>query len=85
MCKGLFGRDWGELVGKEMCFFPLEDRKTPVTLLQSFSPSTLLPKTTSGQKHPGSLCLPLGSFQAGMKRAAGSTGLWASFPCQRHV
>lgn len=80
MCKGLFGRDWGELVWKMMGFFisgRQEDQETPVTLLQSFSPSTLLPKSVSGQRTSGettSFCLPLGSLQAGTKRATGSAG-----------
>lgn len=52
MCKGLLRRDWGKLVWKKIFFSSgrQEDQETPVTLLQSFSPSTLLPKSMSGQR-----------------------------------
>lgn len=70
-CEG--GRIEASCFGKR-CFFSSgkqEDGEIPVTLLQSFSPSTLLLKSMSGQS---SLCLPFGTLQAGTKRAAGSAG-----------
>lgn len=51
--QGAFEEGLGQTGLEKDCFFSSgrqEDQETPVTLLQSFSPSTLLPKSMSGQR-----------------------------------
>lgn len=62
---------------RKRCFFLLENRKIGRFLLLCFRvlvPALFSQNPCQDREHPGSLCLPLGSFQAGTKRAAGSAG-----------
>lgn len=80
--QGAFGEGLGQTGLEKDGFFLLEDRKIRRLLLLCLR--VLVPALSSqnpcqDREHPSSLCLPLGSFQAGTRRATGRAG-----HCHRH-
>lgn len=61
MCKGLFGRDWGELVGKEMCFFLWKTGRLLLLCFRVLVPALSSQKPRQDRNIPALCAFPLGA------------------------